>query len=104
LFRFDGTHIIRIGGDPTGRIKDTYNTPRGLLVHAQDGLFLYDGQRTVHVAVAPTIGARLFMTLGASRWWARRMACTDLKARKLSTSRATSSALYILFTTRRAGC
>jgi len=46
--------FVRVEGDKTDRIYEFRDTPDGLLLRALNGLFRYDGTRTIHVEGAPT--------------------------------------------------
>jgi hypothetical protein len=45
---------VRVAGDPTGEIEEFHDSPTGLLLGAENGLFRYDGNRTIHVESDPT--------------------------------------------------
>jgi hypothetical protein len=48
------TCIVHVEGDPTGLIDQFHDTPGGLLLGAENGLFRYDGTRTIQVQGDPT--------------------------------------------------
>jgi hypothetical protein len=43
MFRYDGTYIVRVEGNPTGAVYEFHDMPDGLLLVTEKGLFRYNG-------------------------------------------------------------
>ncbi len=52
--------VVTVEGEPTGAVLSFLDTPGGLLLRAENGLFRYDGARVVRVGGEPTGGVHDF--------------------------------------------